>query len=642
MAKPALRLLVAEDDRIWQKLIMELVHEVARDLDCDLDAVVVDSVAGAVLNLRTAAFDLIVLDDSLKDGQALRVVLDLVGDSGSSGSVLVISGVADPSDVRDMFKFYRVDDFFWKRSFPKSMFKERVRPAVEKLLKRMLVESRVPISRTVLDFFAAAGFSEVYVSNEGILLSSGQRYRQTIGPRVFVSVRVEEVLQREHILQVAECAGRHFDNRLANRVAFVIVDTPPSYGARYEMQACRLSEQFTVVLLSASSLREALAKGECQDELARSLGEYLGYSDAYAPTHPVSDILSFFGRRQVTERIESAIIDGGNVGLFGLRKMGKTSLLHYIRDQMQYPVAVLSMQDQQNPDNLCRAAVDEWCQKATLLAPDAPWADITNNGREDFVDSVRRTLRTLEDCSLPARLLLCLDEVDEIVPLQNPMATDVEAFRELMGFFRGAVSRVGGLGLVVCGMESTVNRVRGWLHRRNPWFQGFQEITLQPLSTEETIDMIASIGIHMNVQYEPEALARLCEESGGHPYLARQICSLLVRKVKERPHVFPSGEVSQAVEEYIIQPSTSAYMEQELWGTAAGNDAASAVLKSLAERQPQTMGELVPKGLRERDEMAWKKTLKWLQDRTLVRQQGEHYLIPYGCLRRWINLNCLD
>src|SRR5262249_6917150 len=49
---------------------------------------------------------------------------------------------------------------------------------------------------------------------------------------------------------------------------------------------------------------------------------------------PVESEILFFGRGEALANIPQALLQGQHVGLFGLRKVGKTSLLNRIRDRM--------------------------------------------------------------------------------------------------------------------------------------------------------------------------------------------------------------------------------------------------------------------------------------------------------------------
>ena len=62
------------------------------------------------------------------------------------------------------------------------------------------------------------------------------------------------------------------------------------------------------------------------------LGQYLGRRDLYSNTVPVSG-RRFFGRERLLLRLTDEVQRGQFLGIYGLRKIGKTSLIHQLRDE---------------------------------------------------------------------------------------------------------------------------------------------------------------------------------------------------------------------------------------------------------------------------------------------------------------------
>ena len=62
------------------------------------------------------------------------------------------------------------------------------------------------------------------------------------------------------------------------------------------------------------------------------LARYLGRRDLYDSTQPVSG-RRFFGRERLLMQLGDALHGGQFVGIYGLRKIGKTSLVYQLRDE---------------------------------------------------------------------------------------------------------------------------------------------------------------------------------------------------------------------------------------------------------------------------------------------------------------------
>jgi len=121
--KPKKRVLVVEDEPGWQRLIGDLLREVANTLNCEIEVVTAARFAEALNEIGTRPYDCITVDNELLDGKMARVLLDRIAGLDYRVPVIVISGAVDPSDVRDFFKDYQIEEFFWKDNFKPSKFR---------------------------------------------------------------------------------------------------------------------------------------------------------------------------------------------------------------------------------------------------------------------------------------------------------------------------------------------------------------------------------------------------------------------------------------------------------------------------------------------------------------------------------------
>jgi hypothetical protein len=89
-----------------------------------------------------------------------------------------------------------------------------------------------------------------------------------------------------------------------------------------------------VVPLSLAPMDGSLARGRAPQTLRDTLGKWLFVRNLYDARTPVTGD-HFFGRRKELRSLERAILHGRNPGIFGLRKIGKTSLLYALRDRLR-------------------------------------------------------------------------------------------------------------------------------------------------------------------------------------------------------------------------------------------------------------------------------------------------------------------
>src|SRR5262249_52356440 len=130
-----------------------------------------------------------------------------------------------------------------------------------------------------------------------------------------------------------------------------------------EDEGARLSDEF-VILVSGSlnAVEEVAAATERSDvafvtipmnrlpslapygeDTLTSLLQARVYSRAlYQPTGAITDVQRFFGRQALINELEAALRLKGHVGLFGLRKMGKTSLLYRLLEKLRAHKTILA------------------------------------------------------------------------------------------------------------------------------------------------------------------------------------------------------------------------------------------------------------------------------------------------------------
>lgn len=77
-------------------------------------------------------------------------------------------------------------------------------------------------------------------------------------------------------------------------------------------------------------------------------------------------------------------------------------------------------------------------------------------------------------------------------------------------------------------MTETMPRIRTPLYQETPHDK---EIFLSTLSEEDCNAMIHSLGNRMGLHYTEESLSRIYYETGGHPYVSRQLCSLIAKNI---------------------------------------------------------------------------------------------------------------
>ncbi len=461
----------------------------------------------------------------------------------------------------------------------------------------------------------------------------------------FVWFALDRGLNREGTQAFCAAAERAFGGSLCGHTAAVIMNHPPNAGDLSEIMALCAHEKFTVIPLQSSRLLLARHDRNQSRMLQEQIDLYLGRTNPYNIGHPVTDTtLAFFGRRSLLAELEQRAISGQPAVVFGVSKIGKTSLLWRLREECAWPVAVVDLRGVVPLEFAYTEILKGWlgaigASFPTIRLPDWTASLGAQNAPISAYEFRRRVTALLH--LLAARpggpgLVLVLDDVDGL--LKQP------GYAELAGALRGLADdsvSYRRLSVFATGLEPAINRAAYIGESWNPFYAFFSEVALGPFDLEDARTMIVSIGEYMGITYDDEALAVLVRAGGGHPYLTRQLCSRIVAGLTPPERVDVARTVD-TLRDYLREPET--YLEQILWDMGRGgpSPAEEAVLHALAMNQPQSEQDLLPSRLQPREREARQIALKRLCDRSLVSNTRTGFVLTIPLFRDWIRSRMLD
>jgi hypothetical protein len=504
-------------------------------------------------------------------------------------------------------------------------------------------------------------------------------WQEAIRGGAYVRIFNGRPLDGNDVIEIRDAARR---TSPTVEVAFVVVDKPIDEPTWMQIAALRATS-FNVVPIPYSLILEALTKDgrdRAASILSKHLERFLGRrADPYNVRHPVFDVLNFFGREGLAEELMHLLSTGQPLGLFGLRKMGKSSLLGYLRGRLPYPAALLDLQTGTALADLYERILRAWEDDARArLEIDLGLGEArirTADPTYDFVQATKDTLSKLTLKQPDARLVILLDEIELLVP---PVDDAGEALGRYLSFtraLRGLIQEEQRLSLMIVGVDPTINRisrcgaagdqnsffsfVQEILMRRlissrsqsaqNPFFSFVQEIYIPPLLEADCIQMVRNIGRQVVLSYEDDAALRVARASGGHPSLARQLCSLMFEQRDRRPGEVTLSDVEAAEETFLFDPQYAAAInETGLWGeltrgplwSEKASLANEAILFALARADgPVPERDLLGEGA----PAARRASLAVLEQLCVIRRGGGDaaprrgsYELSFGLFRAWV------
>lgn len=375
------------------------------------------------------------------------------------------------------------------------------------------------------------------------------RRRFELAPEVLACVSPFETAQAREVDEVeAELARTHRLDR-----GIVLVLSMDARAAR-ELEAV-LPEERCYLFATFDDLLDA---PDPQHWTAELLVNGLGMMRPFAPGAPVADA-QFFGRQSELQELERRLLQMATpVGLVGLRKVGKTSLLQRFRRKVEDdadehgPATLVVHCDAQavpftrrNLDGLMRAL---W-QSARELA--AHWPAIASAeaslARPVIADAdiARATTDALEGlvrwCAAHRRkLVVSLDEYEKLLDGRSVSRDDG---LDLLDFLRGLNQQhPKAFNYVFAGLGRRLANTHRFAGRQNPLFAAYFPFPLGGLGREELGGMVRKLGRRASLEFDHEAVDKIAAESGGHPFLARTLADIVDQQsARERQRAVPVG-----------------------------------------------------------------------------------------------------
>lgn len=251
--------------------------------------------------------------------------------------------------------------------------------------------------------------------------------------------------------------------------------------------------------------------------------EFLYSKNLFDVTKPLTDDHYFFGRESLVLEIADSIRAGEGIGLFGLRKSGKTSLLFKVRRLFERDlVGKMVYIDAQDTAiyNL------RWNELIELIRSQLPKAG--GEGKVELVNvgrAFRDTLAKLNKRNPECRYCLAIDEVEHILPKTRMAEHWDEDFHHFWKTIRSIRDQSPNFSIIVAGVNAVPIEKPSYGGHDNPLFSMVKVRYMPFMDRKEVSAMCTTLGKWMGVRPEPEYIDDLMAEYGGHPLLTRMAIS---------------------------------------------------------------------------------------------------------------------
>lgn len=384
------------------------------------------------------------------------------------------------------------------------------------------------------------------------------------------------------------------------------------------MQLCADYLEQTGTKLICCSFAEIQAGDE--DFAAELLRRFLYSRDLFDVRDPVSSDEQFFVRYKLVDDIYDSLVSGQSSGIFGLRKIGKTSVLKRLRMKNDWSkvfhVAYLDAQYPVICENdpagvayeIARAFNSTYAKThGQPFQRDIPYSGSLLDASRYLTDFVRRLIA---QSNRP--LLVIIDELERILPTSSSTNVWNTQYVNLWRLLRAeSQTNPGKFVFLVASTNPYFTEVANVADEDNPLYQFIKPRYLSPFSVDNLAEMIEKLGRPMGISFRSDAVEAIHSWFGGHPFLSRQLCSAVARDLPERPLTVNARNVEISIATHAAQ------FRGDL-------DAILKVFNDYYPEERQVLEELA------REE---KRGVKMLEDRPLA---GRH-LLGYGLIRKTKN-----
>ncbi|WP_419945362.1 AAA family ATPase [Candidatus Poriferisodalis sp.] len=379
--------------------------------------------------------------------------------------------------------------------------------------------------------------------------------------------------------------------------------------------ADRNAEQFTkdrtrfsypILTIYTNDLRDGkFTATNLRSEIAQSMRS-MNHFDNSNEIHHAAD---FFGRVQDVEALTHLASVGQSVGIFGLRRAGKTSLIHQVRQQLERKGTesiYVQLNGVVDADDLRQALVGETAMvlrnKGGTVPENSGMLDKSFNLTYDGT-AAKRWMYEMEALlhQINSDLVIVLDETDhaneEIAADDESEFGDRQQMNLVIQHLRGLIQKRSDrsdnkLSLLAAGTAASIFEKSIRFGRDNQLFGFASSRPLGSMPRDEMREMVRVLGKRSGLKFDDHRVFdSLLEEYGGHPHLTRQACARVVENVQADPEADVPHHVSiqdleavygSTAENSPTHATRQTFRNFEQWYP----DEAAAIMKAATDGQP--------------------------------------------------------
>lgn len=296
--------------------------------------------------------------------------------------------------------------------------------------------------------------------------------------------------------------------------------------------------------------------------IQQRLKEFFYGRDLFAFESPLQNDAYFYGRTETVQFFYDKYKSGENSGLFGLRKIGKTSVLYALKRYLNLRGETTVFIDCQEPAFHKRRwfeCLEFIIGHLAIEIQDRSEDNLdirlnSNYTEKDASTYFEEDLKVLYKLQNQNRVLIFFDEIENITFDISP----TQHWRKENDFIffwqsiRAVYQKNPNLfSFIIAGVNPKTIETGLIGDFDNPIYRMITPTYLKLFNHTNVEDMVKNIGNYMGLDFDSEIYTFLTDDFGGHPFLIRQVCSKIHQEISsQRPQQVTKFFYKEKIDEF--------------------------------------------------------------------------------------------
>lgn len=192
-------------------------------------------------------------------------------------------------------------------------------------------------------FLTRAGFTTYLTKFSGFRCTSEKQIWSDL-PSLYVRVVLGEVVELSEFNDILEDVKKIFLDEVIQPIIILVVDHQLHISHLHQILALHTNQTCTIIPISRASMVQAIYEEREAVVLQEQIALFTGRTNLYNIRTAVTDVLSFFGRQALIANLKKSLTNGQSTVIFGVRKIGKSSLIGRLQEEITWPYAHIDLQ----------------------------------------------------------------------------------------------------------------------------------------------------------------------------------------------------------------------------------------------------------------------------------------------------------